>query len=191
MAEIVFALMIMVGYSSLNTTALQKPDTDAAGQNSRSGSTQKDVSKHKEPGSAGGVDTLTMAGIWKLNESKSKFAYWAPKKTAVYPEGDKVKVTVDGTDSYGKPTHSEWTGKFDGKDYPVIGDLRYDTRSYKMIDNRTLELTAKKDGKVVLTGRIVVSPDGKRRTLIENGIGDPAGRAARSVAVYDKQYEEQ
>ncbi len=188
MTKTVFSLMIILGCSNVLCVGLQKPDAGSEGQTSRPEGSQKDpASKHKDPGSAGGVDTLTMSGIWKLNESKSKFAYWAPKKTAVYSEGDKVKVTVDGTDEYGKPTHSEWIGKFDGKDYPVIGDSRYDTRSYKAIDDHTLELTAKKDGKVVRTGRIVVSLDGKRRTIIENGVEDPAGRSARSVAVYDKQ----
>jgi len=28
----------------------------------------------------------------------------------------KVKITTDGIDADGKPAHSEWTGKFDGKD---------------------------------------------------------------------------
>ena len=47
-----------------------------------------------------------------------------PKNQTVVYEvaGDNVKVTVDGTDNDGKPLHNEWTGKFDGKDYPVIGD---------------------------------------------------------------------
>jgi hypothetical protein len=36
--------------------------------------------------------------------------------------GDNVKITVDGADRDGKPTHNEWTGKFDGKEYPVTGD---------------------------------------------------------------------
>ena len=41
-----------------------------------------------------------------------------------------VKVTVDGVDAKGKPTHSEWSGKIDGKDYPVTGDPISDARSY-------------------------------------------------------------
>ena len=36
--------------------------------------------------------------------------------------GDQIKSTVDGVDAQGKPTHNEWVGKFDGKDYPVTGD---------------------------------------------------------------------
>jgi hypothetical protein len=60
-------------------------------------------------------------GTWKLNEAKSKFAPGVPKDhTVVYEAaGDNVKITVDGTDKEGKPKHTEWTGKFDGKDHPV------------------------------------------------------------------------
>src|SRR5437016_990203 len=106
-------------------------------------------------------------GTWKLNEAKSKFGAGATKNTTVVYEaaGDMVKVTVDGIDSNGKPVHSEWTGKFDGKDYPVTADPTSDARSYKKIGDRTMELTVKKDGKVTVTGRIVVAADGKSRTV--------------------------
>jgi hypothetical protein len=78
----------------------------------------------------------TLMGTWKLNEAKSKLAPGAPKNnTVIYePAGDSVKVTIDGTDGAGNPTHSEWTGKFDGKDYPVTGDPNSDSRS---IDGRS------------------------------------------------------
>jgi hypothetical protein len=127
-------------------------------------------------------------GTWKLNEAKSKFAPGAQKNhTVVYEAaGDDMKVTVEGTSSDGKPTHNEWTGKFDGKDYPVTGDPNSDTRSYKRIDDHTLELTAKKDGKVTLTGRIVVSADGKSRTVSTTAT-DAKGKKVKSSAVYDKQ----
>src|SRR6202162_1257570 len=78
------------------------------------------------------ASTSVQMGTWKLNEAKSKFAPGAAKNhTVVYEAaGDNVKVTVDGTDRDGKPTHNEWTGKFDGKDYPVTGDPDSDVRSY-------------------------------------------------------------
>src|SRR4030095_3872841 len=97
-------------------------------------------------------------GTWKLNEAKSKIGAGAPKNTTVVYEavGDSVKVTVDGLDAEGKPAHNEWTGKYDGKDYPVTGDPTADMRSYKQINPRTLSLTNKKDGKVTLTGKITV-----------------------------------
>jgi hypothetical protein len=127
-------------------------------------------------------------GTWKLNEAKSKIAPGMPKNNTVVYEaaGDKVKVTVEGTDSAGKPTRNEWTGKFDGKDYPVIGDPTSDARSYKKVNDRTLELTVRKGGRVTSSGRIVVSADGKSRTVTTSGT-DAHGKKFKSVAVYDKQ----
>jgi ribosomal protein L21E len=63
-------------------------------------------------------------GVWKLKEAKLEFFPGAPKNsTVVYEaEGDKVKVTVDSISSDGKPTHYQWTGKFDGKEYSVTGE---------------------------------------------------------------------
>src|SRR5262249_40049698 len=127
-------------------------------------------------------------GTWKLNEAKSKLVPGGAKNTLVVYEttGDNVKVTVDGVDSTGKPTHNEWTGKFDGKDYPVTGDSTSDMRSYKTIDARTMELTVKKDGKVTLTGRIVISADGRSRTVTTSAT-DATGKKISNTAVYDKQ----
>jgi hypothetical protein len=127
-------------------------------------------------------------GTWKLNEAKSKFVPGVPKNhTVVYEAtGDNVKVTVDGTDKDGNATHNEWTGKFDGKDYPVTGDPASDMRSYKKIGDRVLKLTVKKDGKVTITGRIVVSADGKSRSVTT---GEPGaeGKGSKNRSVYDKQ----
>ncbi|HSP44666.1 MAG TPA: hypothetical protein VLO30_01610 [Chthoniobacterales bacterium] len=125
-----------------------------------------------------------MMGTWKLNEAKSKIGPGAPKNsTVVYAAaGDQIKVTVDGTDAQGKSAHSQWTGKFDGKDYPVTGDATADMRSYNMEGKDTLDLTNKKDGKITSTGKVVVSADGKTRTVTINS----ADSKVMSTAVYDK-----
>ena len=127
-------------------------------------------------------------GTWKLNEAKSKLAPGIGKNnTVVYAAaGDNVKVTVDGTDKAGKPTHNEWTGKFDGKDYPVTGDPSSDARSYKTVDAHTLGMTVKKHGKVTVTGRIVVSANGKSRTVTTSGT-DAQGKKFSSMGMYDKR----
>jgi len=127
-------------------------------------------------------------GTWKLNEAKSKIAAGSPKnRTVIYEAAeDSVKVTTDGTDGDGKPSHSEWTGKFDGKDYPVTGDPSTDTRSYKTVDDHTLTFANKKGDKVTISGRGVVSADGKTRTVTITGT-DPKGTKFTSTAVYDKQ----
>ena len=54
------------------------------------------------------------------------------------------------------------------------------------IDDRTLGLTVKKGGKVTVTGRIVVSADGKTRTVSTSGT-DPQGKKFKNTAMYDKQ----
>ena len=127
-------------------------------------------------------------GTWKLNEAKSKISLGTLRTTTVVYEaaGDNVKVTTDGTDGDGKPTHSEWTGKFDGKDYPVTGDPATDTRSYKKVDDRTLAFINKKGDKVTISGRGVVSADGKTRTVTLTG-ADSTGKKFTSTSVYDKQ----
>jgi hypothetical protein len=127
-------------------------------------------------------------GTWKLNEAKSKISPGTPKNTTVVyaPAGDSVKITVDGVDPGGKPVHSEWTGKFDGKDYPATGDPTSDARSYKRVNDRTLAMTGKKDGKPVLTVNIAVAPDGKARTVTAKGT-DAKGNKYTSVSVYEKQ----
>jgi hypothetical protein len=127
-------------------------------------------------------------GTWKLNEGKSKIAKGAPKNHTVTYEaaGDSIKVTVDGVDGAGNAVHSEWTGKFDGKDYPVTGDATADTRAYRKINSRTLAMTNKKGGKVSVTGRIIVTANGRTRTVTTNGT-DEKGKRFSSRAVYDKQ----
>ena len=127
-------------------------------------------------------------GTWKLNEAKSKIAAGNGKNvTVVYAmAGDSVKVTVDGVDGSGKPAHNEWTGKFDGKDYPVTGDPDNDMRSYKRVNDHTLSLIDKKGGKVTITGRVEVSADGKSRTVTTSST-DAKGNKTSSTQVYDKQ----
>ena len=127
-------------------------------------------------------------GTWKLNEAKSKFSPGAAKNNTVVYEaaGDMVKVTVDGTDGSGAATHNEWTGKFNGRYYAVTGDPTSDKRAYRKVSSRVLSLTAKKAGKVTLTGRITVSRDGKTRTVTTTG-KNAKGKWVTNTAVYDKQ----
>lgn len=127
-------------------------------------------------------------GTWKINEAKSKVPTgYMKNSTVIYTmDGDKIKVTTDGIDGSGKPFQTTWTGKFDGKDYPLTGDASADSRMYTVVDSHTLTLTNKKAGKVVTTGRIVVAHDGKTRTLTTKGT-DSAGKQVTSLSIYDKQ----
>ena len=127
-------------------------------------------------------------GTWKLNEAKSKMTPGTTKFTSVTFKNmlGNVKVTGDGVGANGKTIHVEWSGKFDGKDYPVTGDPNVDARAYKKVNDRMLEVTVKKNGKVTVTGRSMVSADGKTRTSTLSGTS-PKGKRFNNVAVYDKQ----
>jgi hypothetical protein len=126
-------------------------------------------------------------GTWKLNEAKSKLAPGMGKNTTVtYAEQKgKIKVTVEGVDKDGKPTHSVWVGMFDGKAYPAKGNMPYNAMAYRVVNDRTNDITAMKDGKVMWTGKITVAADGKSRTVTVNGT-DAAGKKFSGKAVYDR-----
>jgi VCBS repeat-containing protein len=126
-------------------------------------------------------------GTWKLNEAKSKMPPGMGKNTTVvYSEQkDQIKVDVTGVDKDGKPTHGVWVGKFDGKAYPSKGNLSWNSAAYKVVNDRTNEITTMKDGKTLWTGTITVSADGKSRTVTINGTGAD-GKKFSGKVVYDK-----
>jgi hypothetical protein len=139
-------------------------------------------------GSAACLAADPQMGTWKLNVAKSKITPGSSKNTTVVCKSTfgKVKITADGVDADGKPAHNEWSGNFDGKDYPVTGAPGQDTRSYTKVNDRTVQFSVKKNGKVRVMGRVVISADGKTRTAVVNGT-TPKGKKFKNVAVYDKQ----
>jgi hypothetical protein len=138
------------------------------------------------------VDALinNMLGTWKLDVAKSTFSPGpGPRSNTITIERweNGQKATSDGIDAQGKPTHTEQLTKFDGKDYPRKGaPAANTTRSYKAFDHRTYESVEKVDGQVTITTGMVISPDGKTRTLTAKG-KDPQGRMVNDVTVYQKQ----
>ena len=87
-------------------------------------------------------------GTWKIDLKTTQF----PKKPQVYLLQDGMyhcKSCVPPVDI-----------KADGQDQKVTGHSYYDTMSVKVVDDRTIEDTTKKNGKTVGTSRTWVSPDG-------------------------------
>ena len=71
------------------------------------------------------------SGNWKVNLTKSNYDPGPAPKGPNFSKLDSMdgglKFTNNGVNAEGKPTHSEWSGKFDGKDNPVKGDASRDT----------------------------------------------------------------
>jgi len=134
-------------------------------------------------------------GTWKQDMAKSKYAEGGPvalSRSITYEsQGDQIKSTHDAVRNDG--THLTWTytGKFDGKDYPITwtgarnAADQTDTISVKRPNANTFEAIQKKGGKVVTTARAVVSKDGKTMTITAKGT-DAKGQPVTNVTVYEK-----
>jgi hypothetical protein len=128
-------------------------------------------------------------GTWKLNAAKSKYSPGpAPKANTLTITVDEksYRVRAEGVDGEGKATGADFTAGFDGKDVAAKGLPYGDTVSVKRVDANTVEVSMKKDGKVLVTVTSVVSKDRKTRTSTFHG-KDEAGKDVHNVVVYDKQ----
>src|SRR4030095_15576325 len=112
-------------------------------------------------------------GTWQVNVAKSKYSPGPAPKSGTHKwepaSGGGFKHSIDAIDAQGQSTHTEVVAKFDGKDYAIKGGQASATRAYKRIDDRTFEATAKIDGKVTITIREVLAPDGKTKTATLSG----------------------
>ena len=132
-----------------------------------------------------------IAGTWNLNVTKSKFDPGpAPKSQTrkVEAQGDAWKFSFDGVGADGKSVTYGFTVKFDGKDYPITGShpSGADSISAKKADANHYEATLKKGGKVVGTGKVSISADGKVTTVEASGT-NAAGKKTGDVLVYEKK----
>src|SRR5712691_6363624 len=80
-------------------------------------------------------------------------------KTAKFPEKPDVYLLQDGM-YHCKTCAPPVDVKADGQDQKVSGHPYYDMVSIKVVDDRTIEETHKKNGKTVATSKTWVSPDG-------------------------------
>ncbi len=134
--------------------------------------------------------TDQQAGTWKMNMEKSKFAsdMPAPKGETVVIEEQEggLKVVSNGLNSEGKPTHFEYSVKYDGKDYPITGSPAVDAVAVKKINASTIETIRKKNGVVVTTNTTVISKDAKTRTNVFHG-KNMNGETRTWTVIFDKQ----
>ena len=129
------------------------------------------------------------SGTWKMNPANSNYSPGpAPKSITVkiVSDADNMKLTSDGIDAAGKPTHVEYTAKYDGKDYPITGIPNADTVALERLDASTIRSITKRGDQVVMTVTSVISKDGKTRTATFKG-KNAEGLDVNNVVVYDKQ----
>jgi len=129
-------------------------------------------------------------GTWKLNLAQSRYNPGPPPQSQTYtfePSGtDGVKFTAAGVDARGNPIHIEYTGSFDGKEFPVRGNRNSNRVVLQRVDLYTVEGENRQGGKVIRRFRRAVTQDGQTMTVTEKGT-DVNGVVSENVAVYDRQ----
>jgi GH15 family glucan-1,4-alpha-glucosidase len=92
---------------------------------------------------------------------------WRVNKVQESDNGLTTTYTSSGNElSMSEPTGESYTAKLDGKDYPVKGTYTYNSVSLKRVNDRTIEETDKRDGKVIFARKMTVAPDGKKMTVV-------------------------
>ncbi|HKW61301.1 MAG TPA: hypothetical protein VJN89_02040 [Candidatus Acidoferrum sp.] len=129
------------------------------------------------------------SGTWKLNPTKSQFSPGPGIKNLteiVALDESSYKVEANGTAADGTPIHIEFSAKFDGKDYPIIGVHWADTVSVTWTGAHEPQMIQKKGGQVTIVITCRVSADGKTRTCTLKG-KDEQGRKVNNMVVFDRQ----
>ncbi len=127
-------------------------------------------------------------GKWELDPLKSSFTPG--------PGPDSRSMTIELTSDGGfhhttfTPTvfagtnFIEYTAKFDGKDYDIVGAV-IDTVSLKRVDANTIERSGKQAGKAAETCIMKLSPDQKTLTMTIKG--SVSGNSYSSTQVYTRE----
>ena len=115
-----------------------------AGRLVRLGINQQHIG-HRPIGDIDGCVTYSFSVLLDLSGNSTTITYHAT--------ADSLKMSDLNGQSY--------EARFDGKDYPILGDPGRAMVSLKRISERIIEETDKRDGKVDSVTRMTVSPDGK------------------------------
>jgi hypothetical protein len=128
-------------------------------------------------------------GTWDLDIAASKFDPGPARKsdTRVYKvDGNAIHFTGTAVFADGTSFHADYTGAYDGKDYPVSGNPRVGTIAQVRVDAYTAKTTTKRDGKITATSVRVISEDGKTMTITSSGTDDK-GVAFNDILVFHKR----
>jgi hypothetical protein len=138
-----------------------------------------------------------LIATWKLNLAKSKYNPGPPPKSPttlkITAAAGGIRVVADGVNAQGQTTHSEYTAKFDGKDYPRPATAggkpdgtAYDSIALKKIDAYNVDATEKLKGQMLGVAHWTFSQDGKTRT-VTGTVKDAQGQPTNNTLVYDRQ----
>jgi hypothetical protein len=128
-------------------------------------------------------------GTWQqVPPAKKWFDPWPYQSVTlrIEPSDDGLRVVYDMVRRRGGIQHIEWSGRFDGKDYPVQGVDYVLTNAYRKLSDRSYEIVVRVDGRAAAVATAVVSSDG--RTLsVDTKEQDAKGRTVTATARYQRR----
>ena len=137
----------------------------------------------------GGIDAF--CGTWRLRADQSRYEQGKPPREGVYwieRDGDWLLFSARWVSADGRRLEMSFAGRPDGQPHPYEDPAVADTVTTTLVDARTLDTTADKDGRVAAHGRRVLSPDGRVMTVTQSGTA-PDGTPFANVSIYDRVEE--
>ena len=128
-------------------------------------------------------------GTWQqVPPERSWFDPWPYQKVTlrIEPFDDGLRVVYDMVRRRGGITHMEWSGRFDGGDYPVQGVDYVLTNAYRQLSDRRYEIVVRVDGREAATATATISADGSTMS-VETVEKDAHGKTRRTTAVYQRR----
>ena len=121
-------------------------------------------------------------GKWKLRQEPPGINIMTYEPA----DGGGMKVTVESKNAQGREQKWTYTTMLDGKDVPITGHPSADMCSVKKIDDRTNEISNKKNGRVIQVITNVITPDGKTINNTYRNFNEQGEQTTTTTAVYEK-----
>ena len=129
------------------------------------------------------------AGTWKRSIAKSTYSPGPAPTTEQIVRMEVVngllRVTEDGFDAQGQPTHLVYTVNFDGTEHAVDAAQGL-TRTYRWVDERKFEGVNRVRREETTMTEYALSADARAYTLTTTGI-TAQGQLVHHVVLYEKQ----
>ncbi|HEY3835232.1 MAG TPA: hypothetical protein VGL72_01610 [Bryobacteraceae bacterium] len=127
-------------------------------------------------------------GTWNFNTKRSRLSTPLPRKwvqlIVATPEELVVRESIVRFD--GSKSEVSVSARFDGSDYPIYGFPLADFMAYTRTGDSTIVGTGRKNGVVVLSETVSLSPDGRFLSLVYS-VQNAASPVSRGLAVFDRE----
>lgn len=131
-------------------------------------------------------------GHWEMDPAENRYEAGQPPRSGSYVielEGDAYLFKMAWTNAEGQPFEMEYRTTPDGVAYPYENPAIADTIKTTRVDAYTLDTETMKDGKIIATGRRVLSPDGRTMTITQAGFR-PDGTSFKNLSIYRRKINE-